>query len=31
MKRRVTALTLMLSLTLTACGGGEDGRGQGLF
>lgn len=31
MKRRVTALALMLSLTLTACGGGEDGRGQGLF
>lgn len=31
MKRRVSALALLLCLTLTACGGGEDSRGQGLF
>lgn len=33
MRRRVTALALLLCLTLTACGGGgeEDGGGQGLF
>lgn len=31
MKRRVSALALLLCLTLTACGGGEDSRGRGLF
>ena len=31
MARRLTALALLLCLTLTACGGGEDSRGQGLF
>ena len=31
MKKRVTALALALCLVLTACGGREDGRGQGLF
>lgn len=31
MKRRMTALTLLLCLALTACGGHEDSRGQGLF
>ena len=28
MKKRVTALALLLCLTLTACGGGEDSRGR---
>lgn len=31
MRRRVTALALLLCLALTACGGGEDSRDQGLF
>ena len=31
MKKRVTALALVLCLALTACGGREDGRGRGLF
>lgn len=31
MRKRATALVLLLCLSLTACGGGEAGRGQGLF
>lgn len=31
MRRRASALALLLCLTLTACGGGEDSRDQGLF
>lgn len=31
MKKRVTALALLLCLTLTACGGREDSRGQASF
>lgn len=31
MKRYVIALALLLCLALTACGGGEDSQGQGLF
>ena len=31
MRRRVIALVLLLCLPLTACGGGEDRRDQGLF
>lgn len=31
MKKRVTVLALLLCLTLTACGGGKDSRGQASF